>query len=203
MESMRTKVLARAQGGYALEDLLVRIASADEDALRLLYDRTAGRLFAVCLRIARHRRLAEELLQESYVRIWQRAREFDPTRGGALVWMIAIARKHALDVIRLRMRQDRPPDELTLEAADAAEPPADLFGRIKSAIAAEAADLPGTITVRAGEGGWQTIARGVERKVLYRTEERVTYLIRGQRGARLPGHAHDDDEEIYVLQGDL
>jgi len=120
MESLRTKVLARAQGGYALEDLLVRIASADEDALRLLYDRTAGRLFAVCLRIARHRRLAEELLQESYVRIWQRAREFDAARGGALVWMIAIARNHALDVIRLRMRQDRPPDELTLEAADAA-----------------------------------------------------------------------------------
>ncbi|MFL6973014.1 MAG: cupin domain-containing protein [Xanthobacteraceae bacterium] len=83
------------------------------------------------------------------------------------------------------------------------EPPADLFGRIKSAIAAEAADLPGTITVRAGEGGWQTVARGVERKVLYRTEERVTYLIRGQPGARQPGHAHDDDEEIYLLQGDL
>jgi quercetin dioxygenase-like cupin family protein len=84
-----------------------------------------------------------------------------------------------------------------------AEPPADLFGRIKSAIAAEAPDLPGTITMRAGEGGWQTIARGVERKILYRTEGRVTYLIRGQPGARLPGHEHDDDEEIYVLSGDL
>jgi RNA polymerase sigma-70 factor, ECF subfamily len=120
MESMRTKVLARAQESYALEDLLVRIASADEDAFRSLYDRTAGRLFAVCLRIARHRRLAEELLQESYVRIWRRAREFDPGRSGALVWMIAIARNHALDVIRLRMRQDRPPDEATLEAADGA-----------------------------------------------------------------------------------
>src|SRR5215208_1314795 len=82
------------------------------------------------------------------------------------------------------------------------EPPADLFGRIKSAIAAEPG-LPGTITVRAGEGGWQTIARGVERKILYRREGRVTYLIRGQPGPRLPGHQHDDDEEIYVLQGDL
>jgi quercetin dioxygenase-like cupin family protein len=43
----------------------------------------------------------------------------------------------------------------------------------------------------------------VERKILYRTEGRVTYLIRGQPGARLPGHEHDDDEEIYVLSGDL
>jgi quercetin dioxygenase-like cupin family protein len=83
------------------------------------------------------------------------------------------------------------------------EPPADLFGRIEAAIAAEAPDLPGTVTVRAGEGGWQTIARGIERKILYRTEGRVTYLIRGQPGARLPGHEHDDDEEIYVLSGDL
>ncbi|MFL5101028.1 MAG: cupin domain-containing protein, partial [Xanthobacteraceae bacterium] len=37
----------------------------------------------------------------------------------------------------------------------------------------------------------------------YRTKGRVTYLIRGQPGARLPSHEHDDDEEIYVLSGDL
>jgi RNA polymerase sigma-70 factor (ECF subfamily) len=120
MGSLRSKVLARTHESHALEDLLVRTGAADEEAFRTVYDRTAGRLFAVCLRIARHRRLAEELLQESYVRIRQHAREFDPARGGALAWMIAIARNHALDVIRLRMRQDRPPDELTLEAAEAA-----------------------------------------------------------------------------------
>jgi RNA polymerase sigma-70 factor (ECF subfamily) len=113
-----TRVLARA--GDALEDLVVRTASGDEAAFRLLYERTAGRLFAVCLRIARHRRLAEDILQESYVRVWRRARAFDPARGSALAWMIAIARSHALDVIRLRMREARPPDELTLEAANVA-----------------------------------------------------------------------------------
>jgi quercetin dioxygenase-like cupin family protein len=83
------------------------------------------------------------------------------------------------------------------------EPPADLFDRIKAAVAAEAPELPGTTTIRADEGSWQRIATGVERKILYRTEGRVTYLIRGQPGARLPGHEHDDDEEIYVLSGDL
>jgi len=114
------QILARAGDAQALEDLLARTASADEAAFRALYDRTASRLFAVCLRIARHRRLAEELTQESYVRIWQRARRFDPAQGSALAWMIAIARDHALDVIRLRMREDRPPDELTLEASDRA-----------------------------------------------------------------------------------
>jgi len=119
MELLQTKVSTRAVDAQALEDLLVRAAAGDEAAFRMLYDRTASRLFAVALRIARHRRLAEEILQQSYVRIWQRARQFDPTLGDALTWMIAIARSHALDVIRLRMRQDRPPDEFTLEAADA------------------------------------------------------------------------------------
>jgi len=104
----------------ALEDLIVRTSLGDEAAFRLLYNRTAGRLFATCLRIARHRRLAEEILQETYVLVRQRASHFDITNGGALAWMIAIARNHAFDVLRLRMRQDRPPDELTLEAADAA-----------------------------------------------------------------------------------
>jgi len=115
-----TRVLARAADAHALEDLLVRAGSGDEAAFRSLYDRTAGRLFAICLRIARHRRLAEDILQESYVRIFRRAGAFDHTRGSALAWMIAIARGHALDVIRLRIREDRPPDEVTFEAANAA-----------------------------------------------------------------------------------
>jgi RNA polymerase sigma factor (sigma-70 family) len=118
--SESTQVLARAREALPLEDLLARIAAADEAALRSLYERTASRLFAVCLRIARHRRLAEEILQASYVRIFERARQFDPAHGSALAWMIAIARNHALDVIRLQRREDRPPDELTLESADRA-----------------------------------------------------------------------------------
>jgi quercetin dioxygenase-like cupin family protein len=83
------------------------------------------------------------------------------------------------------------------------EPPADLFGRIRAALASEATDLPGTLTVRAGEGDWRQIAAGVERKTLHRSQGRVTYLVRAQPGARLPGHEHDDDEELFLLEGDL
>jgi RNA polymerase sigma-70 factor, ECF subfamily len=120
MAAADTRTSAQASDAHALEDLLVRTALADEAAFRSLYDRTSGRLFAVCLRIARHRRLAEDILRDAYVRVWHRAREFDPANGSALAWMIAVARNHALDVIRVRMRGERPPDELTLEAANAA-----------------------------------------------------------------------------------
>jgi len=119
MTSTETRVSARATDACALEDLLVRTASGDELAFRSLYERTAGRLFAVCLRIARHRRVAENVLWETYVRIRQCGHEFDPVPGSGLAWMIAIARKHALDVIQLQIREDRPPDKLTLEAANA------------------------------------------------------------------------------------
>jgi RNA polymerase sigma-70 factor, ECF subfamily len=113
-----TQVLERTAGDGVLEDLLRRTASGDQAAFRALYDQTAGRLFAVCLRIVRHRRLAEELLRESYARIWERARQHDPQAVSALNWMIAIVRDHAIDAIRLRMSEDRPPDDLTIEAAD-------------------------------------------------------------------------------------
>jgi RNA polymerase sigma-70 factor, ECF subfamily len=112
------EVPAGAGDDSLLDALLTRTGAGDQAAFRTLYDRTSGRLFAVCLRIVRHRRLAEELVRESFVRIWERARQFDPAQGHGLAWMIAITRHHAIDVIRLRMREDRPPDDLTLEAAD-------------------------------------------------------------------------------------
>jgi RNA polymerase sigma-70 factor, ECF subfamily len=101
----------------ALDDLLRRTAAGDQAAFRALYEQSAGTLFAVCLRIVRHRRLAEELLREAYVRIWERAPQHERA-GDALSWMIAIVRDHAIDTIRLRMGEDRPPDDLTLEAAE-------------------------------------------------------------------------------------
>jgi len=95
-----------------------------------------------------------------------------------------------------------------LDAVDV-EPPAHLFDRIKAAIRTHEPEpvperrAPDTLTVRAGEGRWEGIAGGIERKILWRHEGRITYLIRGQPGARLPGHDHDADEETYVLEGDL
>jgi quercetin dioxygenase-like cupin family protein len=87
------------------------------------------------------------------------------------------------------------------------EPPAGLFDRIRAGISSQALpaqDLAGTVTVRAAEGAWVRLGRGIDRKILHRAPSgRLTYLVRGQPGARLPAHQHDDDEEIYVLEGDL
>jgi anti-sigma factor ChrR (cupin superfamily) len=84
-------------------------------------------------------------------------------------------------------------------------PPADMFGRIKAAIASRSQLLPGTLTVRAAHGIWETIATGVERKMLWNDgpNGRVTFLVRMAPGARFDAHAHTDDEECYVVDGDL
>jgi anti-sigma factor ChrR (cupin superfamily) len=99
---------------------------------------------------------------------------------------------------------------LLLDAPEV-EPPADMFDRIKAAIAASAtpqaanSNLAGSRTVRADDGKWEALCPGIERKVLFfdRARKRITFLIRAQPGAEFPAHHHDDDEEAYVLSGDL
>ena len=100
---------------------------------------------------------------------------------------------------------------LLLDAPEV-EPPAYLFDRIKAAIAESAkpqgaanTNIPGSRTVRADEGKWEALCPGIERKVLFfdRERKRITFLIRAQPGAEFPAHHHDDDEEAYVLSGDL
>jgi RNA polymerase sigma-70 factor (ECF subfamily) len=83
-----------------LAQLLQRCAAQDSAAFRILYDKTSPILFARLLRMLRRRSVAEEVLQDVYVRIWQRASQFEMNRGRALAWMVTIARYCAIDLMR-------------------------------------------------------------------------------------------------------
>ncbi len=89
-----------AEGGEDLAALLSRIAARDVAAFAALYRRTSGKLFGIVSRILSTRDVASEVLQEAYVRIWERAGDFDPARGSPLAWMATIARNRALDEVR-------------------------------------------------------------------------------------------------------
>lgn len=97
------RALAMA-GEDVLAGLLARVAAGDEAALRSLYERSSGRLFAIILRIVRDPAAAESVLAQAYAGIWERARTFDPAHGSALAWMIAVARQRAIDAVRSRPR---------------------------------------------------------------------------------------------------
>ena len=83
-----------------LAQLLQRCAARDSAAFRALYDKTSSILFARLLRMLRRRSVAEEVLQEVYVRIWERAAQFEMGRGRPLAWMVTIARYCAIDLMR-------------------------------------------------------------------------------------------------------
>ncbi|WP_029041556.1 sigma-70 family RNA polymerase sigma factor [Cucumibacter marinus] len=85
-----------------ISDLIKRVSLRDRRAFSALYDRTSAKLFGVCLRILRSRAEAEEAMQEVYIKIWQRADRYVPGRNSPISWLAAIARNHAIDVVRAR-----------------------------------------------------------------------------------------------------
>ena len=69
-------------------------------AFRLVYEATSLKLYGIVVRILGRRDLADEVLQEVYVRVWQRAGDFDTASGSPITWLAAIARNLALDEAR-------------------------------------------------------------------------------------------------------
>ncbi len=94
-----------------LAALLTQVAAADRQAFQQLYLATKAKLFGVVLRILHSPDDAAEVLQEVYLRVWQRAADYRPDKGAPMTWLIAIARNRALDW-RRRMRIEVPLEDL-------------------------------------------------------------------------------------------
>lgn len=95
--------MGTAEQSRKLADLLEACARADRVAFRSFYDLSSRYVFGVTLAILRDREVASEVAQETYVRIWRRAHQFDPNGGNPLSWIGSIARNCAID----RLRSDR------------------------------------------------------------------------------------------------
>ena len=80
--------------------LLGLVAAGNRAAFTRLYEQYSPRLFAVCLRLLKHRNQAEEALQDTFIRIWHSAGEYHEERGAPLAWMATIARNRSLDILR-------------------------------------------------------------------------------------------------------
>jgi RNA polymerase sigma-70 factor (ECF subfamily) len=80
--------------------LLAAVAKGDQIAFERLYAATRAKLFGVVLRILRRTDLADEVLQDTYLKVWNSAGQFDPARASPITWMVAIARNRAIDLVR-------------------------------------------------------------------------------------------------------
>ena len=87
------------------EELARRLAAGDPAALAEVYDRHAAVVFALLMRIVADRPVAEELLQEAFLRAWQHADSYHPSRGRLRSWLLGIAHHLALNELRRRRRR--------------------------------------------------------------------------------------------------
>jgi RNA polymerase sigma-70 factor (ECF subfamily) len=100
-------------------DLLRAVAQGDEESLAAIYDRYRTILFGLLFRILGNRAEAEDILQEVFVQVWQRARDFDENRGKAFTWLVTLARSRAIDRLRSLGSRSRTIEAATKESADA------------------------------------------------------------------------------------
>ena len=87
-------------------DLLARIVQSDAGALDLLYERYSRVVYSLALRMLRSAELAEDIVQETFWRIWRRSATFEGRRGSVASWILGIA--HNLSVDELRRQRARP-----------------------------------------------------------------------------------------------
>lgn len=85
-----------------VEKMILRVGLGDRSAFSALYDATSAKLFGVCLRILHDRAEAEDVLQEAFVRIWQKANTYAANGYSPMTWLITLTRNLAIDRLRAR-----------------------------------------------------------------------------------------------------
>ena len=90
--------------------LIAQVAQGNGSAFLALYDRYVSRVYGLTLHILRDPMLAEEATQDTFLKLWSRARQYLTERGPFLPWLLTIARHVALDRLRLEARRPLPSD---------------------------------------------------------------------------------------------
>lgn len=108
-----------------LNDLLLRSANQDQLAFKKLYEATSPKLFGVLVGMLKNEALAEDILQDSYLKIWENAGRYTESKSGAMTWMRTIASNTARDKLRalkVRHYQDECSDFVENIEAEQATP---------------------------------------------------------------------------------
>jgi RNA polymerase sigma-70 factor (ECF subfamily) len=125
--------------GVSDEELMARVTERDSVAFERLYDRFAPVVLGLIVRIVQDRAEGEEVLQETFWRVWNQAATFDPDKGLFRGWLFSIARRQALDLLRRRsIRPEAARDQAEERRFElAAAPGVDVSEAAESAIDAE------------------------------------------------------------------
>jgi RNA polymerase sigma-70 factor (ECF subfamily) len=100
--------------------LLKQIGQGDRRSFETLYDRFSRVLFSTAYRVLNNQEAAEDVLQDVFIQIWEKAPLYDPSRGKPMTWAITLTRNKAIDRLRSTQRRGRLQDEL-MQASQSAE----------------------------------------------------------------------------------
>lgn len=82
------------------EQLMELVVQRNQHALSILYDKYAGVVMGTIINVVGDSKIAEDVVQETFWRVWDKSESFDVTKGKFTTWMFSIARRHAIDVYR-------------------------------------------------------------------------------------------------------
>jgi RNA polymerase sigma-70 factor (ECF subfamily) len=96
--------------------LVLKVGAGDRLAFAELYDRYSGVLFATALKVLNSHEAAEDVLQDVFIQIWDKASMYDPARGKPMTWAVTMTRNKAIDRLRSAQRRQRLSDDVEKEA---------------------------------------------------------------------------------------
>jgi RNA polymerase sigma-70 factor, ECF subfamily len=104
---MLLPLILAIHAGPADAELVERLQRRDPQALGELYDRYGRIVYSLILRVVRDTGIAEDLVQETFLRVWNRVQGFDATQGAIGPWLMAVARNRAIDYLRSKSGRER------------------------------------------------------------------------------------------------
>jgi RNA polymerase sigma-70 factor, ECF subfamily len=105
---------------HELAEAIAKTSRGDRLAFERVYAATSAKLYGIIFRIVGRRDVADDVLRETFLRVWQRATEFDPNVGAPITWLATIARNRALNEVRRKVMRslDDCPEVLQLPNGD-------------------------------------------------------------------------------------
>lgn len=114
-----------------LLQILLAMAEGDKEAMHRLYVRTSRELYSLSFSFIQNREASEDVLHEVYLKVWNRAASYDPSKGTPMAWLTRIARNSALDWLRAQKRRPTTGDDELIFVADQSETAEEMLIRVE------------------------------------------------------------------------
>ncbi|MES2733160.1 MAG: sigma-70 family RNA polymerase sigma factor [Bacteroidota bacterium] len=92
--------MSKSDSNITETELILALKARDEKALSILYDRYSAALYGIVFKIVKEKELAEDVMQEAFVKMWNNFRDYDDTKGRLFTWILNVARNLAIDKTR-------------------------------------------------------------------------------------------------------